>query len=119
MKLPHSVATLGAAFRPMGRPDKGSIAYSDRPVKKWRRSCYLLILLRIRFLLQEAKGTPDLAGECVVCAFTGLPGQLSSLDEAHALELLRTAQPVTNVSPTEWEAAGAGERANTNCRGPG
>jgi hypothetical protein len=63
-----------------------------------------LLLLRIRYLLEEAQATPTLAEECVVCAFTGRPGQLSWLDEAHAMELLQAAQPVANVLPAEREA---------------
>jgi len=61
-----------------------------------------LLLLRLRFLLEEHTGRPPvLAEECVVCAFSGQAGQVQWLEEQEALQLLREARPVANVSAEE------------------
>jgi hypothetical protein len=60
-----------------------------------------LLMLRLHFLLEEAQAAPTLAEECVVCAFTGRPGQVTWLAEAEALRLLQDARPVANVSAAE------------------
>lgn len=61
-----------------------------------------LLLLRLRFLLEEPDKTmPALAEECVACAFSGRPGQLGWLAEEEAVKLLDSVQPAANVSPGE------------------
>jgi superfamily II DNA or RNA helicase len=62
-----------------------------------------LVLLRLRFLLEDAQAVPTLAEECVVCAFTGRPGQATWLAEAEALRLLQEARPAANVSAAEQQ----------------
>ncbi len=60
-----------------------------------------LLVLRLRFLLTEVKTIPSLAESCLVCAFTGRPGNLTWLNEAESLHLLHETMPVDNVSPAE------------------
>ena len=61
----------------------------------------VLLLLRVRFLLTGDQATSNLAEECIVCAFTGQPGQIKWVDETASLALLQDARPTTNVAPAE------------------
>lgn len=60
-----------------------------------------VLLLRIRYLLEERDAYPALAEECVACAFEGRPGAMAWLPEAEALRLLVEAAPAGNVMHEE------------------
>jgi superfamily II DNA or RNA helicase len=61
-----------------------------------------LLLLRIRYLLEEKqRTTPSLAEEVVVWGFRGRPEALEPLEIADAVRLLETVEPTGNVMPEE------------------
>ena len=64
----------------------------------------MLLLLRIRFLLEDrAKDTPLLAEELVVVGFRGRPDSLEVLPEAEALRLVKEAEATENILPQDRE----------------
>ncbi len=61
-----------------------------------------LLLLRIRYLLEEKRqATPSLAEEVVVWGFRARPEASELLDDGEAIRLLETAEPAANVPQEE------------------
>ncbi len=93
---------LDEAFDPALRQPPAARAGLIRTTAVERRTT--LLLLRIRFLLEEKpKGAPLLAEELVVVALRGRPGSLEMLPAAEALFLLKEATAAENVSLEERE----------------
>jgi superfamily II DNA or RNA helicase len=64
----------------------------------------MLLLLRIRFLLEDrAKGGPLLAEELVVVGLQGRPESIEVLSEAEALRLVKEAEATENISLEDRE----------------
>lgn len=61
-----------------------------------------LLLLRLRFMVEEPDKKPLLSEEVLVCGFHGFPpDKLEWLEENEATDLLKTAKPDANILPGE------------------
>ncbi len=61
----------------------------------------VLILLRVRMLIESKHKTPSLAEELVVCGYTRAGGVVQWFAEAEAVRLLQTADPAANITLDE------------------